>query len=619
MDQRCKSFVVGLSTLLILSTGIPAFGDDIFVPRLGFTTATPPMIYLNVTSDKDWQTKEKAEEKAEKATEKADDQKLKSTAQHTETSSSDQKETAKKKVDVREEQRKKAEAERIAKAEALMKMRAEERAKEPVRGVFYLYDLKNGQLLFKDASKMEPSPSRNAIAPYYVKFSQNPVEGLYDVTVVGSGHRSDMPISVSNTAYWDALKPVVQDIGKAHCPLVKNKFWVIQRCAIMRTLPQGTPSRSALTKPQIIQGGWYTENDQGQGVLKYTPEVSNLTQTLLRIYEINPASFKYLTIPGDDYFESPYPDILDEANWGLQYLLTIQENNGGFPSGIEKIPGETDDDNYWLMPETPNSTARAIMALSSAVQAFKSQDLSLSIRFFEAAQKGWRYLESQKEQPDEETMLLASAGMMDASTDPQYKKAFEKAKAEIKTISPETALLLGPYAKGIPVQEGPNSFLTKAISNALPLAAKVDQNNPKATQELAQWVTNLYGYDKIHMVRDYDYVMPSAWSDPLQWIASRSGQLATQFGQRLSEENIIHSGTKVDSKLIKSLDKKEKEVHQRIAQGYDSLTLDTMDKANLAYILALLNQHVAFKLEKKKAPHQQREYPGVKDYYPKEI
>src|SRR5262249_42133810 len=157
--------------------------------------------------------------------------------------------------------------------------------------------------------------------------------------------------------------------------------------------------------------GWFTQTDNDQSMVKSTAEVANLSQLLLRVYEINPKSYEFMTLNGESYARSPLPDLLDEVNWGLQYLLTIQQSNGSFPAGIRKLT-QTGKGDFVMLPATPESTARGVMALSSAVKDFKSQDLSLSVKMVRAAEKGWRNLVSQKQEVSPELLLLASAGMM---------------------------------------------------------------------------------------------------------------------------------------------------------------------------------------------------------------
>ena len=101
----------------------------------------------------------------------------------------------------------------------------------PVTGTFYLYNLKEKRLVYQDPAKLEPATTQEAhIAPFYVDFKEAPEPGLYDLAVRGSGHRSESPLWVSDTVYWDALAPVIQNLTESHCPSEAGHYRVLQQC-----------------------------------------------------------------------------------------------------------------------------------------------------------------------------------------------------------------------------------------------------------------------------------------------------------------------------------------------------------------------------------------------------
>ncbi len=334
---------------------------------------------------------------------------------------------------------------------------------------------------------------------------------------------------------------------------------------------------------------------KGEGRVKDTRHIADVSQVLMHLYNVNPESNKYLLLKGTHYLESHYPDILDEANWGLQYLVTVQQPNGAFPAGIA-MRREGVKEHYTLEPETAESTAHAIMALATGVRAFKKEELSMSVTFLRAAEKGWRYLRSQHRDIDPQLLMLASAALYEATGEAAYYEAYEACLKDVNAVSPEIALLMGPKAKDLKINGSEPNFDSQSPSDILPALVQLQQDpgNTAAANSLGRWVTNLYGYTEVALVRDPELELVSAWVDPLQWMATKTGEVASRVGYKLAEEGIVHGNRKVDADKLKAVEEKELEARKRIEEGYNTLSLGTMDKARLAYMLALLNQHISF-------------------------
>ncbi len=156
-----------------------------------------------------------------------------------------------------------------------------------------------------------------------------------------------------------------------------------------------------------VAGGWYDAGDFG----KYVVNGGISVWTLLNLYEMQPAAFPdgTLALPEGN---NGIPDILDEARWEMEFLLSMQVPKGQKLEGMvhHKIhdeswagipmvpPSEVDNDNNHKVDGTgrylfPPSTAATLnMAATAAMSAriWKEIDPTFSEQCLVAAEKAWQ-------------------------------------------------------------------------------------------------------------------------------------------------------------------------------------------------------------------------------------
>jgi endoglucanase len=143
------------------------------------------------------------------------------------------------------------------------------------------------------------------------------------------------------------------------------------------------------------------------------------------------------------------PDLLDEARWGLEWLLSVQDDSGGFrnTSCLEEYgPYGTN------FPETVKhyragevgtlATARAVGSLAYGSTVWRRYDPGFADRALEAARRGVHYLDLHPEHSDgptcpayradgdshvgRQTRMFAAAGMLLATGEARYREDFER-------------------------------------------------------------------------------------------------------------------------------------------------------------------------------------------------
>ncbi len=131
----------------------------------------------------------------------------------------------------------------------------------------------------------------------------------------------------------------------------------------------------ALGRPRDVHGGWFDAGDLN----KYVPYLESTLFDLFWAYELNPGVF-------DDDTNIPesgngVPDLLDELKWELDWLLKMQDNDGGvfnrvagrsFDNGPD--PPQTDTQPRFYSAKTTWATATAAASFAHAARVFKRYD-----------------------------------------------------------------------------------------------------------------------------------------------------------------------------------------------------------------------------------------------------
>ena len=145
--------------------------------------------------------------------------------------------------------------------------------------------------------------------------------------------------------------------------------------------------------------GWYDAGDYNL----YVVNSGIATYTLLAAWEHFPGFFRAqrLNIPESG---NGLPDVLNEALWNLEWMLSMQDpNDGGVHHKLTSkhfdgnvMPHAADQDR-WLVQKTTAATLdfAAVMAAASRVFApFETQRPGLSTRLREAALSAWRWAQA---------------------------------------------------------------------------------------------------------------------------------------------------------------------------------------------------------------------------------
>jgi endoglucanase len=151
--------------------------------------------------------------------------------------------------------------------------------------------------------------------------------------------------------------------------------------------------------PRVSKAGWHDAGDYG----RYVVNSGITTGTLLWTWEMFPAAVRgvKLNLPETG---NGTPDILNEIRWNLEWMLTMQDEDGGVwhKQTSENFPG-------FIMPEkdklvsyvigggaepfkTSCATGDLAAVMAIAARVYKPFDAAFAARNLAAAEKAWTWL-----------------------------------------------------------------------------------------------------------------------------------------------------------------------------------------------------------------------------------
>ena len=195
---------------------------------------------------------------------------------------------------------------------------------------------------------------------------------------------------IGETPYYDIYRDSVLMLYKQRCGMELDSTGVFDHpaCHMGEAVVYGDESKKV-----DVSGGWHDAGDYG----RYVVSTAKTLADLLNSYTDFNVDDDQMGIPESG---NKIPDILDEARYGLDWMLKMQDAESGgvyhkvsclvFP---ETVAPQDETDQLYLAPVSVAATGdfAAIMAKASVV--YKDIDPDFSKTALEAAEKAWDYLE----------------------------------------------------------------------------------------------------------------------------------------------------------------------------------------------------------------------------------
>jgi endoglucanase len=274
---------------------------------------------------------------------------------------------------------------------------------------------------------------------YTADFTGLTAEGVYTIKC---GEAQSYEFEIAEGVYDDAFKAIFKMLYLQRCgselPEEYAGDFAHDACHTGKAVIYGTD------KKKDVSGGWHDAGDYGRYVVSGAKTVADL----LFAYQDYPEALKAddLGIPESG---NEVPDILDEARYELEWMLKMQDENGGvyhkvtclaFPGFV--MPTEETDQLY-IMPVSLTATGDFTAVMAMSYNIFKDFDSKFAVKCLKAAEKAWGYLEENHgpgfknpedvktgeygDGGDADERYWAAAALYSATGDKKYLEAFERA------------------------------------------------------------------------------------------------------------------------------------------------------------------------------------------------
>lgn len=259
---------------------------------------------------------------------------------------------------------------------------------------FYIYN-SSGQKVFSSGLEMhslsDPSTGLTIYRGEFSSFTQN--GEYFIITDTGdSSYTFTINQNVFNESYHEALKAFY--------------YW---RCgSILLGSHAGSYSHPAChpgdgffhsttgqTGFRLAKGGWHDAGDYG----KYIVNAGITTGTMLLAYELFPERFAHddLNIPESN---NSIPDILDELRYELEWMLKMQNTDGGVCHKLTKLDFEGfvmpnfDSGMRYIYQVSTAATGDFAGVMAMAFRSFNKYDTAFANKCLTAAKSAWTFLSS---------------------------------------------------------------------------------------------------------------------------------------------------------------------------------------------------------------------------------
>jgi endoglucanase len=410
-------------------------------------------------------------------------------------------------------------------------------------------------------------------------FSALKTPGRYTIAVAGKG--VSHPFEIKAKPFDEALKAAMKSfyLQRASVPLEARFAVYLQRASVplearfagVYARPAGHPDTRCAFHPSSGRsegtlsspGGWYDAGDCN----KYVVNAGVTVVPLLLLFE------RYPTLLADRSLNIPesgngVSDLLDEVRFELDWLLTMQDEDGGvfFKITSQGFPGmimpHEDLSERFVVGKATSSTLELASTLAQAARVWRTLDAPFARRCEAAAVSAWRWAVAH---PDvvfrnpsdihtgsysptvlEDDFFLAAAQLLATTGGDEYLTAVKARWREVEMVEGGSwssyVRNLGTYVlaeRPAPVPEAERALARRStIALAERLLARLERNPHRVPLERFVWASSADVLDEaIPMALAYEFTRDTRFLagvvECTDWIFGRNAtgySFVTGFG-----------------------------------------------------------------------------------------
>ncbi|MEG0615328.1 MAG: glycoside hydrolase family 9 protein, partial [Oscillospiraceae bacterium] len=258
---------------------------------------------------------------------------------------------------------------------------------------FTVHDERSGAVVFEGTLEKPKVDIASGDAVSTADFSSLRRSGKYYIKV---GSTKSYTFKIAENPYEELENALMRGIYYARCgtslqPQFAGRF-KRKKCHIEPTPLYSDPSVIIDTA-----GGWHDSGDYG----KYVVPTAVILGHLLYAFELFPSTFdKALNIPESG---NKFPDILNQAKWGLDWLLKMQAKDGGVYHKVsavdyaDNVMPSDDKEKYYVFDKSSSATMFFTAATALASRIFKRFDIDYATTLKIAAINAWAWTMNNKD------------------------------------------------------------------------------------------------------------------------------------------------------------------------------------------------------------------------------
>ncbi len=259
--------------------------------------------------------------------------------------------------------------------------------------VFDVINTATGEVIYTGAIVNKIYSDATKETDCYGDFTNVTAPGTYAVhSQIGT---SSYTFSIGTEAYAELDNSLLRMISMQRCGSDIDSSWALDMSHAMCHTDTATIYGTEETLD--VTGGWHDAGDYG----RYIKTGAKTVNDLLFSYMGNPNLYSDSTNGPDS--NNGIADILDEARYELEWMLKMQDSDGGVYNKVlttglaDTILPEEDTQKMWVLEKETASTADFAGSMAIAALAYKNIDAEFANTCLDAAVSAYSYL---KDHPD---------------------------------------------------------------------------------------------------------------------------------------------------------------------------------------------------------------------------